>query len=90
MRRWYICTPREAGTTKPNVPVGARHNASVKVMTEYATRSNTWLMRILLMANFEEDYNVETTTIDRAGYLQQSIRYNVCSRTERENGAIVS
>ena len=53
----------KAGIIKSSVPVGVRHNTSVKVTMEYATRNNAWLMRIRLRANFEDDYNVENTAI---------------------------
>ena len=53
----------KAGIIKPSVPVEVRRNTSVKVTMEHATRNNTCLMRILLRANFEDDFNVENAAI---------------------------
>ncbi|CAH0490991.1 unnamed protein product [Peronospora farinosa] len=39
-------------------------------MIEIAARNTTWLMRVLISANFEEDYNVENTVIARAECVQ--------------------
>ncbi|UIZ21865.1 hypothetical protein KXD40_008889 [Peronospora effusa] len=39
-------------------------------MLEIAARNITWLMRVLISANFEENYNVENTVIARAECVQ--------------------